>query len=58
MQLLAEYAATAGAPEIVREYIYFGSRLLASFTPEDEASTVARVTGVTTSAASIVAGLR
>ena len=46
-QLLAEYRETPGGPELVREYIYLGSKLIASSTRVDPPVPTGRVTGVT-----------
>ncbi|HEX5069642.1 MAG TPA: hypothetical protein VFV78_05440, partial [Vicinamibacterales bacterium] len=55
--VLAEYQQTSGTPALQREYVYLGSRLLASLVPDDdEPEAIAAVTGITTSAGSITAG--
>jgi RHS repeat-associated protein len=48
-QLLAEYKETPSGPELVREYIYLGSKLIASSTRVDPPVPTGRVTGVTAS---------
>ena len=48
-QLLAEYRETPNGPELVREYIYLGSKLIASSTRVDPPVPTGRVTGVTAS---------
>jgi RHS repeat-associated protein len=55
--VLAEYTPTEGTPSLDREYVYLGSRLLASLVPnDDEPEAVAAVTGITTSSGSITVG--
>ncbi len=46
-QLLAEYVLAGGAPVLVREYVYLGSKLLASWAPDETPTPGGRVTGVT-----------
>ena len=48
-QLLAEYRETPSGPELVREYVYLGSKLIASSTRVDPPVPTGRVTGVSAS---------